>query len=99
MAIKEFMVCVGVVILRFTMPEAKRPFKVPLGITIPLLGVAGCLWLMMSLSSSAWFLTLVALAIGLAIYFTYGMHNSIMKDPVALESLDIEAPPLAMVGH
>jgi APA family basic amino acid/polyamine antiporter len=93
------MVCVGVVILRFTMPEAKRPFRVPFGITIPLLGVAGCLWLMMSLSSSAWFLTLVALAIGLAIYFTYGMHNSIMKDPESLESLDIEVPPLAMVGH
>jgi hypothetical protein len=41
----------------------------------------------------------VALAIGLAIYFTYGMHNSIMKDPVALEALDVEAPPLAMAGH
>lgn len=93
------MVCLGVIILRFTMPDAERPFKAPGGIITPILGTLGCGWLMLGLASTAWFLTLIATAVGLVIYFTYGMKNSIMNDPVALVKAEKEAPILAMPVH
>ena len=39
----EFMlVCIGVIVLRLTRPEMKRPFKAPGGVIIPVLGVLSC---------------------------------------------------------
>jgi basic amino acid/polyamine antiporter, APA family len=78
------MVCVAVIILRFTMPEAHRPFKVPLGITFPTLGALGCGYMMLSLSPVSWFLLLLCLTVGLWIYFTYGRQNSLMNDEAAM---------------
>src|SRR5687768_3171868 len=43
-------VSIAVIILRIRRPEARRPFRVPLGYTIPILGVAFCVYLMLSLS-------------------------------------------------
>jgi len=43
------MVCVGILILRKTNPEAKRPFKVPFVPLIPILGILTCIAMMIFL--------------------------------------------------
>ncbi|MBO9672817.1 MAG: amino acid permease [Sphingobacteriaceae bacterium] len=70
------MVCVGILILRKTNPEAKRPFKVPLVPLIPILGILTCIAMMVFLPWETWIRLAVWLIIGLAIYFWYGKKNS-----------------------
>lgn len=70
------MVCVGILILRKTDPEAKRPFKVPLVPLIPILGILTCIAMMVFLPWETWLRLAVWLIIGLAIYFWYGKKHS-----------------------
>jgi len=70
------MVCVGILILRKTDPDAKRPFKVPFVPLIPILGILVCLVMMAFLPWETWLRLGVWLVIGLAIYFWYGKKNS-----------------------
>ncbi|WP_421938279.1 amino acid permease [Pedobacter sp.] len=70
------MVCVGILILRKTNPEAKRPFKVPLVPLIPILGILTCVAMMVFLPWETWIRLAVWLLIGLAIYYGYGKKNS-----------------------
>lgn len=73
------MVCVGILILRKTNPEAKRPFKVPFVPLIPILGILTCIAMMVFLPWETWLRLAVWLIIGLAIYFWYGKKNSKLK--------------------
>ncbi|MBB6238452.1 APA family basic amino acid/polyamine antiporter [Pedobacter sp. AK013] len=73
------MVCVGILILRKTNTEAKRPFKVPLVPLIPILGILTCIAMMVFLPWETWVRLAVWLIIGLAIYFWYGKKNSKLK--------------------
>lgn len=70
------MVCVGILILRKTNPDAKRPFRVPLVPLIPILGILTCIAMMVFLPWETWLRLAVWLVIGLAIYFGYGKKNS-----------------------
>jgi len=70
------MVCVGILILRKTDPEAKRPFKVPFVPLIPILGILTCIAMMVFLPWETWLRLAVWLIIGLAIYFGYGKKHS-----------------------
>jgi len=70
------MVCVGILILRKTDPDAKRPFRVPFVPLIPILGILVCLVMMAFLPWETWLRLGVWLVIGLAIYFWYGKKNS-----------------------
>jgi hypothetical protein len=69
-------VCMAVIVLRATRPDAHRPFRVPGGSIIPVLGVLSCLYLMVSLSVMTWVRLLVWLDIGMLIYWFYGRIHS-----------------------
>jgi len=71
-------VCAAVLVMRKTHPDAKRPFRAPLVPLVPILGIAMCLLLMFSLPEGNWYRLFVWLAIGMAIYFFYGRHHSVM---------------------
>jgi APA family basic amino acid/polyamine antiporter len=71
-------VCLGVIILRYTKPDMPRPFKTPFSPLIPILGVLFCLYLMSNLSALAWQAFAIWTIVGLIIYFSYGRHNSIL---------------------
>ncbi len=69
-------VCMAVIVLRRTRPDAHRPFRVPGGSVIPVLGVLSCLYLMVSLSVMTWVRLLVWLDLGMLIYWFYGRMHS-----------------------
>ena len=86
------MVCVSIVVLRFTAPHQPRPFRTP-GIyfggklpVVPILGVAFNLTMMVSLGRANWIRLVVWLAIGLFVYFLYSVkHSKVQALPDAAE--------------
>jgi APA family basic amino acid/polyamine antiporter len=73
-------VCAAVIIMRRKHPEAERPFRAPLVPLVPLLGIASCLLLMLSLPSENWLRLIVWLLIGLVIYGSYGRRHSRLRN-------------------
>jgi APA family basic amino acid/polyamine antiporter len=73
-------VCGGVLVLRYTHPEIERPFRTPFVPFVPLLGILGCVYLMTGLPRDTWIRLFVWMAIGLIIYFTYGIRKSRQRD-------------------
>jgi APA family basic amino acid/polyamine antiporter len=69
----------SVLILRYTRPEIPRPFKVPLPWITCLAGAGTCLYLMVSLPGGTWMRLLLWSILGIAIYFAYGMKNSLLR--------------------
>lgn len=69
-------VCLGVLVLRRTHPDFKRPFRVPLVPWIPLAGIGTCLFQMLALPGVTWLQLMGWLIIGVAIYFVYGIKHS-----------------------
>jgi APA family basic amino acid/polyamine antiporter len=69
-------VCVAVLIMRRTNPNAHRPFRVPFSPLVPLLGIGFCLLLMFSLPLENWVRLAVWLLVGFVIYFGYGRFHS-----------------------
>lgn len=74
------LVCAGVIILRYKDPGRHRPFRVPGGITCPVLGIAFCLFLMHGLDNMTWLRFVSWLIIGLVIYFLYGYKKSRLRE-------------------
>lgn len=70
------LVCAGVIVLRKTHPDMPRPFKMPGGILLPVLGVLSCGALIAFLPWETHLRFLGWLAAGLVIYFAYGMRHS-----------------------
>jgi uncharacterized membrane protein len=69
-------VSMAVIVLRIRRPEARRPFRVPGGHVVPVLGVLACVYLMVSLSVMTWVRFLGWLDIGMVIYWFYGRRHS-----------------------
>lgn len=69
-------VCAGVMVLRYTQPNAPRPYKVPCVPLFPILGIVVCLSMMTSLDKDTWFRLIIWLLIGIAIYFGYSRYHS-----------------------
>jgi APA family basic amino acid/polyamine antiporter len=74
-------VCLGVWILRHTHPEFERPFKVPLVPWIPLAGMLTCFSQMLFLPAVTWIQIVIWLALGILIYFLYGIKHSKIRAP------------------
>jgi APA family basic amino acid/polyamine antiporter len=70
------LVCAGVLVLRRSKPELKRPFRTPMVPLVPVLGMLCCLGLMSGLGLHTWERLIIWLVIGLAIYFGYGRHHT-----------------------
>jgi APA family basic amino acid/polyamine antiporter len=66
----------GVIILRHTKPDLKRPFRTPFSPLIPLLGIAFCVYLMLSLPAETWWRFWIWMAIGMVVYFAYSRSHS-----------------------
>lgn len=76
------LVCLGVLFLRVSKPELPRPFKVPFGVTLPVLGMLSCTALMAFLPAITWLRFIIWLVIGLIVYFTYSIqHSSLNNEP------------------
>jgi len=72
-------VCIGIIVLRRTRPDLPRPFKTPLVPLVPILGVLANFGLMASLDLVTWQWFLIWMALGLAIYFIYSRHQSVLQ--------------------
>src|SRR5215210_7118256 len=73
------LVCIGVLVLRYTQPDRPRPFRVPFVWPVCIGGAAACLFVMKGLPIQAWERFAWWLAIGLALYFAYGYRNSTLR--------------------
>jgi basic amino acid/polyamine antiporter, APA family len=69
-------VCIGIMMLRLSNPNAPRPFRTPWVWVVAPAGVITCTMLMLSLSSATWLRLAVWTVIGLAIYFAYGYRHA-----------------------
>jgi basic amino acid/polyamine antiporter, APA family len=75
-------VCLGVMVLRYTRPNIPRPFRTPLVPIVPALGILICGFMMYGLPHDTWIRLIVWMAIGLIIYFAYSVrHSRIRQDP------------------
>ncbi len=70
------LVCAAVLIVRKTMPERERAFRVPLVPLVPILGIVTCFIVMISLPADTWIRLIVWMLIGLDIYISYGVFHS-----------------------
>jgi APA family basic amino acid/polyamine antiporter len=70
-------VSIGVLVLRYTNPELKRPFKTPLFPLVPVLGAAISLLQMLSLPLGTWLRLIIWMFIGFLLYFFYGIRHGL----------------------
>ena len=73
------LVCIGVMILRVKDPDRPRPFRLPGGPVMPLLGIGFCLYLMLGLGWMNWLRFGGWLVVGLIIYFFHGSKKSVLR--------------------
>jgi APA family basic amino acid/polyamine antiporter len=88
------LVCIGFVILRRTEAMRQRPFRVPFVPVFPILGVIFCFALMLSLPILTWIRFLVWLAIGMLIYFGYGVRHSRLRQGIDVGETENIFPPI-----
>jgi APA family basic amino acid/polyamine antiporter len=66
------LVCIGVILLRRTEPDAPRPFRTPGVPAVPVAGASICLAQMIGLPGATWERLVFWLMLGLLLYFAYG---------------------------
>jgi APA family basic amino acid/polyamine antiporter len=79
-------VSIGVVALRVAEPNLERPFRAPAIWLVGPAGAATSIFLMFSLPFDTWARLAVWLAIGLGIYFAYGVRHSRVRSQTPQES-------------
>lgn len=70
------LVCLGVIVVRRTQPDAPRSFKTPWVPWVPAAGLVCCITMMLFLSADTWIRLVVWMLIGLDIYSLYGVRHS-----------------------
>ncbi len=88
------LVCIGVIILRKTDPNRRRPFRVPMVPVVPILGVLMCSALMLSLPILTWIRFFIWLALGLLIYFFYSKSHSRLQHGIDTGDTEDILPPI-----
>jgi APA family basic amino acid/polyamine antiporter len=73
------LVCFGVMVLRITQPDIRRPFRTPFSPLFPVLGMLSCAALMAFLPALTWLRFIVWLVLGLIVYFVYSKHHSLLE--------------------
>lgn len=71
-------VSVGILVLRVREPELPRKFRTPWVWFVAPMGAISALYLMAALPWPTWKRLLIWFAIGIAIYFLYGRHHSVL---------------------
>ncbi|WP_298737174.1 amino acid permease [uncultured Chitinophaga sp.] len=79
-------VCAGVWIMRYTMPDAPRAFKTPWVPFVPIMGIVTCVGMMLFLPADTWIRLIVWMAIGMIIYFCYGKKHSRVRRELLTKS-------------
>lgn len=70
------LVCAGIIVLRVKDPDRERPFRVPGGLIIPILGIVSCLYLIYYLPPTSWLRFAAWLNFGFVIYVGYSAVHS-----------------------
>ncbi|SMO65601.1 amino acid permease [Solitalea koreensis] len=91
------LVCIGIIVMRKKMPDAPRSFKTPLVPLIPILGVATCLFMMVFLPLDTWIRLIVWMIIGVNVYLSFGMKNSVLSDN-KIETLNTSNKTVSWIG-
>ena len=74
------LVCIGIMVLRKSLPDAIRPFRTPFVPAVPIIGILVCVYLMYSLPAESWYRLAIWMAIGIVIYFAYGKKHSKVRE-------------------
>ncbi|RZJ41395.1 MAG: amino acid permease, partial [Brevundimonas sp.] len=89
-----FMVSIAVIVLRRTDPNRARPFRMPLVYVIAPLSALGCAFLFWNLPHDAKMVLPIWGAVGLVIYFLYGIRKSHLgRGSVEVHEQDSDLPP------
>jgi APA family basic amino acid/polyamine antiporter len=72
-------VCIGVLVLRYTRPDAPRPFRVPFARVTCILGAVICGGMTYFLPADTWWRLVVWTALGFSIYAAYGYRHSKLR--------------------
>lgn len=88
-------VCAGVWILRRQSPDAPRPFRTPWVPFVPIMGILVSGFMMISLPAITWMRLALWLAIGMAIYFCYGVKHSHVQKQAQENAETFSAEPEA----
>lgn len=70
------LVCLGVIVVRRTQPDAPRGFKTPFVPYIPAAGVVCCVAMMLFLPADTWIRLVMWMVIGIDVYSFYGVRHS-----------------------
>jgi len=94
------LVCLAVIVLRVNSPQLDRPFKTPFYPIVPVIGVAGSLFLLQSVVRTQSLIAMaIFFAIGIALFFISGAWRSVARAtssaPAAAAPRAPQAPPLA----
>ncbi|WP_336209270.1 APC family permease [Nonomuraea sp. LPB2021202275-12-8] len=71
-------VAAGVIVMRRTMPDLERGFRVPLSPVLPVASLIATLWLMVNLQTLTWAWFALWMAFGLLVYLVYGRRHSLL---------------------
>ncbi|MGZ8177753.1 amino acid permease [Williamsia sp. SKLECPSW1] len=84
-------VALGVMVLRHRAPDTPRSFRVPLMPVVPVLAIAGCVWLLTTLDGLTWARFAVWSAVGLTVFFAWSRRHA----PARSTALTSDDPALA----
>lgn len=81
-------VSLSVLVLRRSAPNMERKIKLPLHPLIPLLAIAGCVWIVKDLTPSTWLVFIVWVGALLVIYFATAFRTSVLAQKQAAGETD-----------